>query len=479
MAKQKPPSASASQSPRLVFPQGFLWGAATAALQIEGATREGGRGSSVWDTFCREHPESIHEREGPEIACDHYHRVFEDVGLISDLGHNAYRFSIAWPRLFPDGSGGENPEGFAFYDRLIDWLLERRIEPFVTLYHWDLPQPLGDRGGWETSETIGAFTRFATACFRKFGDRVRNWVSINEPAWTTFNGYITGLHPPCRQDPKAAAIVATNFLIAHARAAAGLRESGTGGKIGLALNMSPVQPASETSEDLQAARLADALFNRWFFEPPLLGTFPEEAWDILAAHGMLPSLTAEEESLLRKPCADFLGVNYYYPHHVSAHAPVSRFHLNTSGNAGDDCLFSFEGLFSLVKNPSGRYSDWAWEIAPDSLYQLLMRLASIRPDLPVYVTENGIGLQESLSEGTVDDTARIEFVRMHLEAVHRAIASGSPVRGYFMWSLMDNFSWLNGFKKRYGFLYVDRKTLTRTPKKSAAWFREVARRNAL
>ncbi len=459
------------------FPEGFLWGSATAALQIEGGAAADGRGPSVWDVFCREHPEKIFERATPDVTCDHYHRYEEDVRWIRELGHNAYRLSISWPRLFPEGSGALNQAGVDFYRRLFDLLRSNGVTPHVTLYHWDLPDALARRGGWENPETIAAFEAFAAACFEHFGDQVELWSTLNEPGWTTLNGYVTALHPPGKTDLKAAVQVATNFLIAHARVARSFHKAGRRGKIGLALNLSPVYPATDTAEDRQAASLADAIFNRWFFEPLLLGRFPEEALALYNRCGFLPEISADDRALLAAPSADFVGVNYYYPHHVSAEASGNDFHLNTSGRQDENCRFSIGGLFRFVRNPRGQYTDWAWEIHPDGLYELLIRLRDLRPDLPVYVTENGIGRVEELAGGTVDDQERIDFVRLHLEAIHRAIQAGCPVRGYFMWALMDNFSWINGFKKRYGFLFIDRQTLARYPKKSAAWFREAARRN--
>jgi 6-phospho-beta-glucosidase len=461
----------------LRFPRGFIWGAATAALQIEGATNAGGRGLSVWDVFCRDHPERIWQQASPSIACDHFHRWAEDVRLMKELGHSGYRMSIAWPRVIPAGTGAVHEEGVLFYRRLFEALLEAGIQPNVTLYHWDLPNSLAQQGGWENPETIEAFVGFAEICFRRFGDQVKLWATINEPGWTTLNGYITGLHPPCKQDGAAAVQAGTNLLIAHARVHRLFHDLGMDGGVGLALNMSPVYPASDDSADVSAAALADDLLNGWFSEPLLLGRFPESAWNLYESSDMLPIIAPDDLALLEQAPLDWVGVNYYYPHHAAADAAETRFHLNTSGDRQEECLFSVEGLFRFIRNPAGKYTDWGWEIDPTGLGDVLRRVQTMRPSLPIYVTENGIGRQEEVVDGTVDDQERIEFVRAHLVEVHAAIQRGADVRGYYMWSLLDNFSWLNGFKKRYGFLFVDRQTLRRTVKKSGWWFREVARQN--
>jgi beta-galactosidase len=444
---------------------------------VEGAAREDGKGPSIWDVFCAEHPDRIFGRATPEVACDHYHRYLEDVRLQREMGHTGYRLSISWPRLFPEGRGELNPQGALFYHRLFDALLAAGIEPNVTLYHWDLPQALADRGGWENAETIAAFAEYAEACFRLFGDRVRLWSTLNEPSWATLHGYVTGLHPPLRRDGRGAAQVAWNLLAAHARALRVGHQTRPGTKIGIALNLSPVYPATSAPADAVAARVADALLNRLFLDPVLRGTLPEELVDLGRRHALWPQQSPEDIRALGEDTVDFLGVNYYYPHHASAAAADTLFRLNTSGERAEKSQFSLAGLFALVRNSRGRYTDWDWEIFPPGLFDLLARVEASRPGLPVYVTENGIGLDDRLQGETVEDGARIDFVREHLQEVHRAIASGVAVKGYYMWSLMDNFSWINGYKKRYGFLYVDRSTLRRYQKKSALWFRDVAANN--
>lgn len=456
------------------FKKDFVWGAATAALQIEGATKEGGRGDSQWDVFCRHYPDKIFEAATPDIACEHYHRYREDVALIKELGHTGYRLSIAWTRIFPQGVGEVNPEGVAFYRALFEALTLSGIEPNVTLYHWDLPQALAEQGGWENPATIDHFVHYAETCFRLFKDQVKVWVTLNEPGWTTLNGYVTALHPPLKHDYRAAVKVAYHFMVAHSRAVERFRVLNQPGQIGIVLNMSTVYPATQSDEDKVAAHLADGVLNRWFIDAALLGHFPSDIIDFYQEKNLLPFMESIDLACIQKNTVDFIGVNYYYPHYASHVATKTQFGLNNTGVNTDDCHFSIAGLFQFVKNPQGKYTDWGWEIDPEALYALLQRAEMYRPGISIYVTENGIGLQDVLTkEGRVEDDARIDFVREHLKVIHRAIAEGINVKGYYMWSLMDNFSWINGYKKRYGFLYVDRKTMQRYKKKSALWFREV------
>ncbi|MDD5628638.1 MAG: family 1 glycosylhydrolase, partial [Elusimicrobia bacterium] len=320
------------------FPAGFVWGSATSALQIEGAAAEDGRGESVWDAFCREHPERIFGRASPEPACGHYRLWAEDVRLMAELGHNGYRLSISWPRLFPGGGGRRNGKGAAFYDRLCDALLAAGIAPNATLYHWDLPRELGEAGGWENPDLPARFADYAAACARLYGDRVRLWATVNEPSWSVLNGYVTGLHPPCRGRDYAGALRAAQGLLrGHALAGAAVRRERPGAAVGIALNLSPVRPASPRPEDARAAALADGMLNRWFSGPVLHGRFPEDVAAFYRRQGLLPRGWERTEALLRAAPLDFLGVNYYYPQHASADAPSTLFRLNTSGRAEEDC----------------------------------------------------------------------------------------------------------------------------------------------
>ncbi len=457
------------------FPKDFIWGSATAAIQIEGAANLDGKGPSQWDVFCANNPQKIYEQATPAVACDHYHRFKEDVQLMKQTGHNGYRTSIAWTRIFPRGFGEVNEAGVKFYRELFSELLKNNIEPNVRLYHWDLPQELADRGGWENKETITHFENYARKCFELFGDQVKLWSTLNEPGWTTLQGYVSGLHPPCKTDHKAAIQVAHNFMVAHARVVKIYHSLNQKGKIGIVLNMSTIYPATQKEEDRKAAHTADGILNRWFIDPAILGKYPEDIWKLYSDCGYLPEHTKEELSLFQEDTIDFVGVNYYYPHFASSDATESTYHLNTSGNKNEDCKFSIKNIFRFVKNPNGKFTDWGWEIFPEGLYDLLMRAQNYRPGIPVYITENGVGMNESLNDNnTVEDDGRIKFVREHLKVAHRALADGVNLKGYYMWALMDNFSWVNGYKKRYGFLFIDRKTQERSIKKSGYWYKQVS-----
>ncbi|TAA45782.1 glycoside hydrolase family 1 protein [Corallincola spongiicola] len=469
------------------FPKDFIWGSATAAIQIEGAASEAGKGPSMWDDYCQQHPERIFQQANPAIACDHYHRMPEDVALIQQMAHNGYRFSLSWPRLLPQGTGALNSKGVAFYDRLIDRLLAAGIAPNVTLYHWDLPLALAQQGGWGNRQTVDHFVAYAEHCFRLYGDRVPHWATINEPAWSILNGYVTALHPPCVHSYKQAIQAAHHMICAHALTIQKYHQGDHNGQIGIVLNMSTIYPATQSSQDRAAAQLADGALNRWFIDPVLLGRYPEDIWQYYADWDLLPEHSGEELGWFTEDSIDFIGVNYYYPHYASGDATTTQFHLNTTGenDPQQDCVFSIKGAFKFVKNPQGRYTDWDWEIYPEGLLQLLQRAESYRPGIPVYVTENGIGLQDQLDlspslpvQQHVDDQERIDFVAEHLKVIHQALAEGVNVKGYYMWSLMDNFSWINGYKKRYGFLYIDRdNNLQRYRKKSSYWYQDVIENN--
>jgi 6-phospho-beta-glucosidase len=463
---------------KYIFPKNFIWGAATAAIQIEGAAREGGKGLSQWDVFCEKNPDKIFEAATPEIACDHYHRYKEDVQLMKECGLNGYRLSIAWTRIFPEGFGKINQEGIKFYRSLFEELLSNGIEPNVTLYHWDLPQSLVEIGGWENKDVIQHFVDYASQCFESFGDLVRKWVTFNEPGWSTLQSYMTGLHPPCKKDPRSALQVSHNILVAHAKTIEAFRSQKKVGEIGIVLNMSPIYSVSKDIADQKAALFADGILNRWFAEPVLIGNYPKDIWELYKSCDLLPKYTAEELQLIQKNLVDFIGVNYYYPQYASSDAPESIYHLNTSGKKEEDCKFAIKNIFRFVKNPQGKFTNWGWEIHPEGLSELLERVHHYRPNIPIYVTENGIGLIENLNEHqSVDDHERIDFVREHLIAAYKTLQKGVNLKGYYMWSLMDNFSWINGYKKRYGFLFVDRKTQKRHLKKSAYWFNKVSKEN--
>lgn len=434
-----------------VFPPDFLWGCATAAYQIEGAVAEDGRGPSIWDTFSHT-PGCVAEGHTGDVACDHYHRYEEDLNLLRDLGVKAYRFSVAWPRIQPQGKGAPHPRGLDFYQRLVDGLLARDIRPVMTLYHWDLPQALQDEGGWGSRDTAARFAEYAAMVVRALGDRVPYTITHNEPWCTAFLGHALGTHAPGRKDPALAIQVAHHVLLSHGWAVQAARGAGYRGQMGITLNLTPVEAAGEGEEDRAAAVMADGLFNRWFLEPVLKGRYPEDVMAALQVLGLPPRVADGDMEAIRAP-VDFLGVNYYTRTLVKAHP-------------------GFPG-FDVVP-PAGPVTDMGWEVVPGHLGALLRRLAREYPGVPVLITENGAAYPDRVGEdGTVHDPERVAYLHDHLEAVHAAMADGADVRGYFVWSLMDNFEWNHGYTKRFGLYYTDYPTQRRIPKDSAAFYRDV------
>ena len=432
----------------LSFPTDFAWGVATAAYQIEGAVREGGRGPSIWDIFCQQ-PGAIERGESGEAAADHCRRWQRDVALMAELGLKAYRFSIAWPRIFPEGKGRVNPMGLDFYSRLVDALLERGIEPYITLYHWDLPQALQERGGWAARDTTAYFADYAHLVGSRLGDRVTHWITHNEPFVSAFAGHLTGEHAPGVRDPEVAFRVVHHLLLSHGLAAEALRGAVAQPKVGITLNLSPIHPASGSAEDRQAAQRADGAYNRLFLDPVLLGRYPE---DMVALCGPLfPSVEPGDMERISAPL-DFLGVNYY-TRTVVRHDP------------------GFPILEASEVRPSGSEYSEMWEIYPAGLYELLAWIKAGYPPVDLYITENGIPVPDTLeADGRVHDLRRTRYLRDHIVQVNRAIAAGVPVRGYFVWSLMDNFEWAFGYRMRFGLVYVDWATQERTVKDSGRWY---------
>jgi len=446
----------------LHFPEGFLWGAATSAYQIEGAWDEDGRGLSIWDVFCRQ-PGRIRGGENGDLAADHYHRWAEDVALMARLGLKAYRFSVSWPRILPLGAGAPNPAGLSFYDRLVDGLLAHGIEPVLTLFHWDLPQALQDRGGWGSRETALRFAEYAHLVGSRLGDRVGWWITHNEPFVAAAAGHLTGEHAPGLQDPLAALRAGHHLLLSHGLAVEALRAGARRPlRIGIVLNLSPVFPATETEADREAARHLDGALNRMALDPILLGHYPE---DILADFaGLFPPPEPGDLERIAAPL-DFLGVNYY-----------SR----TVVRADPEALL----IKAAQIAPEGREYSQMWEIYPEGLYDLLARLwrdyVRSGPGIQIVVTENGIPVPDGLDfDGRCRDLRRIRYLRDHLVQVQRAIEEDVPVTGYFVWSLLDNFEWALGYSMRFGLVYVDFATQARTIKESGHWYSRVVRENGL
>lgn len=432
-----------------VFPRGFLWGAATSAYQIEGAWDKDGRGQSIWDTFAHTAGKIANDDTG-DVACDHYQRYAEDVELMRQIGIQAYRFSIAWPRVMPNGKGLVNRRGLDFYDRLVDSLLERNIKPFVTLYHWDLPQALQDFGGWANRDVAGYFADFAAVVMHRLGDRVKDWITLNEPWVVAVLGNLTGEMAPGFRDRKLAAQVGHNLLVGHGLATQALRSIGSDVRIGIAQFLVPRDPAGDRPEDRRAAELGWALHGSLFLDPLFKGCYPPDAMEILGNE--IPTIQPGDMALIAQKL-DFLGVNYYTRNVV----------------AGDG---------SQVKVPNAEYTEMGWEVCPNALERLLLRLNDDYDLPPIYITENGAALDDQLTDdGHVHDTRRIKYLHDHLAAIRKAMKLGVRVSGYFVWSLLDNFEWAHGYSKRFGLIHVDYATQKRVLKDSAYWYEKVIRRN--
>ncbi|TMC77459.1 MAG: beta-glucosidase [Chloroflexi bacterium] len=429
------------------FPPGFLFGTATAAYQIEGGHDADGKGPSIWDAFCRQ-PGAISTGETGDVACDHYHRWREDVALLRDLGCNAYRLSISWPRVVPNGSGAVNEPGLGFYDRLVDKLLNNGIRPFVTLYHWDLPQALQERGGWSAPETVVAFGRYAEVVARRLGDRVRDWMTLNEPEVVAFAGHYVGVHAPGIRDFKTAVGVSHHLLLAHRAAADAIRAAHADARVGIALNLSPCDPASDAPADTEAAVRMDGYLNRWFLDPLFGRGYPKDMLDLYR-----PYFDRGTELDRYDGALDFLGVNYYSRRIVRAGAGPLR--------------------ADRVDPEGAEHTAIGWEVHPASFRELLVRLDRDYAPRHMYVTENGAAYDDVLVDERVDDPARVAFLARHFDAAATAIAEGVPLRGYFIWTLMDNFEWAHGTSKRFGIVHTDYPTQRRRVKASGDWYRRL------
>jgi beta-glucosidase len=434
------------------FPPGFHFGAATAAYQIEGAVDEDGRGPSIWDTFSRV-PGAVTHGDTGAIACDHYHRVDTDLDLLADIGLTAYRFSIAWPRIIPDGSGSVNQKGLDFYRRLVDGLHARGVEPVGTLYHWDLPQPLQDAGGWVNRDTVEHFCDYARVVLDALGDVVPLWGTVNEAFCAAMVGHLEGRHAPGITDLASALASAHHLLLAHGQAVDIARQSAPGARVGITHLFSDISPASDSAADRAAARRLDGYENRWFLDPVVLGTYPE---DMLAWYERQVPIDFIHDGDLRVIAApvDFLGVNYYETKTV-ADDPGEPYHQ------------------ARVMPRSGRLTAGGLDVRPAGLGRILRRLSSCTA-VPLYITESGAAFHDYVDpEGGVDDLERVSYLRDHFAEALKAIEAGVDVRGYFVWSLLDNLEWADGYSRRFGLVFVDFRTQARVPKASATWYRQL------
>lgn len=436
------------------FPEGFRWGAATSAYQIEGSPLADGAGPSNWHRWSHT-PGRIAGGDTGDIACDHYRRVPEDVALMQDLGLNAYRFSLSWSRILPAGTGTVNRAGLDFYSRLVDALLARGIQPCATLYHWDLPAALADRGGWLDPGIVDRFAAYARVVFRALGDRVPLWTTLNEPQVVVDAGYLHGTHPPGHRSAAEAAVAAHHLLLAHGAAVRVHREVGRG-KIGLVVNLEPKDPATGSPADRAAAARADAYMNRQYLDPVFLGSYPQELDEVYGRDR--PRVPAEDFRRIGEPI-DFLGINYY-TRSVTRH---------------DDAVPFLRA--APVRVPGGLTTETGWEVHPQSLTRALLWVRGRYGNRPLYITENGAAFADppAAEGGGLEDPLRVDYLRRHVRAAHQALAAGVDLRGYYVWSLLDNFEWAQGYSKRFGIVHVDFATRKRTPKASARFYRDVIR----
>jgi beta-glucosidase len=426
------------------FPDGFVWGVATSSFQIEGAAAEDGKGPSIWDTFCRV-PGAIADASNGDVACDHYRLWQSDLDLIADLGVDAYRFSVSWPRVRPSGSGAWNEQGLDFYEKLVDGLLERGIKPYLTLNHWDLPDALQQQGGWAHRDTVHRFVEYARGMTKRLGDRITSITTHNEPWVMATLGHESGIFAPGIKDRATAMQVTHHLLLSHGLALQALRADGVRSKLGIVLNLSPMHPASSAPEDIEKTKIEDGRLLRWYMDPLFNGTYPADVLDYLGKDA--PVVSAGDMKAISVPM-DFLGVNYY-----------SR------------AVISAAGTWDAKKGGLD-LTDMGWEIYPEGLTELLVRMDRDYNVPPLYVTENGGAFKDSLEDGRVHDVQRTDYIARHIAAMAEAMNQGVHMEGYMVWSLLDNFEWASGYEKRFGIVHVDYLTQARTLKDSALWYRQ-------
>ncbi len=468
---------AAGEAGRLTFPPDFLWGVATASYQIEGAIHEDGRTPSIWDTFSHT-PGKCHNGDNGDVAADHYHRYRSDVELMRGLGINAYRFSLSWSRIIPGGKGAPSRSGLDFYLRLVDELVSNGIKPVVTLYHWDLPQELEDAGGWTNRDTAAHFAEYAGVVARALGDRVDLWTTLNEPWCSAFLGYGSGVHAPGRTEPEVTLSAAHHLLLAHGLGARAIRAELADPKVSITLNLAAVRAASDSEADRDAMRRIDGLQNRIFLGPLFRGRYPADVIEDTRALTEWDFVRNGDLAEIAQPL-DLLGVNYYTPTLVAAYSGDGDRELADGHAGGEGTAWPGAGGVQFPAQP-GPATEMGWRIDADGLYEVVSRVGREHPGVPLMVTENGAAFADRVDpSGAIRDDRRVLYIQDHLAALHRAIAEGIQLRGYFLWSLLDNFEWSYGYSKRFGIFYVDFETQERVPKSSAHWYREVIAANGI
>ncbi len=433
------------------FPKEMKWGAATASYQIEGAVDKDGRGLSIWDTFSKT-PGKVVNGDNGDVACDSYHRYKEDVAIMKDLGISMYRFSVSWPRIFPNGTGEVNKKGLEYYHNLVDELLANGIEPLCTLYHWDLPQALQDKGGWDNRETIDAFVEYAELMFKEFEGKIKYWITFNEPWCVSFLSNFIGAHAPGYQDLQLATNVAHHLLVAHGKTVKAFRQLGVEGQIGYAPNVEWNEPYSNKQEDIDACRRAGAWFIEWFFDPVFKGSYPQFMVEWFEKKGVKMKIEDGDMETIHQPI-DFLGINYY------------------TGSVGKYAENS--GLFDHERVDAGyQKTDIGWNVFPEGFYKVLTYITEKYGQVPIYITENGSCYNDEPDNGVVNDQGRIDYLQQHLISLNRSMNSGVNIKGYLTWSLLDNFEWAEGYTMRFGIVHVNYRTLERTKKNSFYWYKQ-------
>lgn len=452
------------------FPKDFLWGAAASATQTEGAADKDGKAKNIWDCWYEIEPERFHEGVGPQVTSNFYHTFKDDIKRMEAINLNSFRPSISWSRLLPDGKN-VNQKAVDFYNSMIDELLERKIQPIINLYHFDMPLHFQEIGGWESREVVQAFNYFAQTAFKLFGDRVKKWTTFNEPIVPVEMGYLNHYHYPCVVDMKRAVVVAYHSMLASAKAIQSYQKMKQDGEIGIILNLTPSYPRSDSKEDLEAAKIADLFYNRSFLDPSVLGTYPDELVQLLRTYDLLPAIEDGDLQVIHDNTVDFLGVNYYQPRRVKKkETPVES-----------ETILP-ENFFDPYVWPERRMNPYrGWEIYEKGIYDIAINIKDNYGNIPWYVAENGMGVENEKrfinESGMVEDDYRIDFYREHLKWLHKGIQEGSNCFGYHVWTFMDNWSWLNAYKNRYGFYRIDLDTQERSLKRSGEWFSKVAKNN--